>query len=153
MTDQEKQVGTQLRRLRLERDLSQKRLAERMAALGGPYEKWRQSTIDKTEKGLRPIRVNEMFDLAAVLGVAPEVLLTWEVSGEVLDAQIAEVEQEIRNAEQAHEEAREQLAGMEQVREASERAEREWAERVARRRATLEVLRRLRKNVQRAGAD
>jgi transcriptional regulator with XRE-family HTH domain len=148
---QEKQVGQQLRRLRDERHLSQQQLADQMKALGGPYQNWRQSTIYKIEHGERPLRVNEMFDLAGVLGVPPEVLLTFDVNAAVLDSQIAQTRTLLTEAETEHDNAAKHLrefydrtAGQ---REMVELAERDTAMRATRYKATLEVLYRLRANL------
>jgi transcriptional regulator with XRE-family HTH domain len=148
--DHEKRVGQQLRRLREERGWSQQKMAQQVAALGGRYAKWRQGMIDKSEKGQRPIRVNELFDLAGVFGVGPEVLLAFDVDTDVLEVQIAETEALLREAETDHSNAAlhlqqyyERAAGQ---REMSELAERDSALRATRYRSALEVLYRLRAN-------
>jgi hypothetical protein len=53
--------------------MSQEALAAVMRRRG--YEGWQQSTIAKIERAARPLRVNELDDLAAVLGVGVAELL------------------------------------------------------------------------------
>lgn len=151
-TGPEKQIGKRIAALRGEHGWSQQKLADEMRALGGRYANWRQGMIDKTERGARPLRVNEMFDLASVLGIAPELLLEWEVSAEVLDGQIEEMQEQLHIAEVEHERVRGQLDNMNRMRVATELAERHWADRVARAKGTIDVLLRLRKNVQGRGS-
>jgi transcriptional regulator with XRE-family HTH domain len=145
--DKERQIGQQIQRLRAELGLSQQQLADRMKTLGEPYAKWRQSTIYKIEHGEKPLRVNELFDLATALGIGPEVLLSFDVSADVLDTQIYEMERDLREDEAKLAAAQKQLAEMDRLRSHTETGEREWAERVARRKGTLDVLRRLRANI------
>jgi transcriptional regulator with XRE-family HTH domain len=59
-------AGRQLRMLRLGRGWTQQEVANRMRKLG--YS-WQQSTIGKIETAQRPLRLNELSDLAATLGV------------------------------------------------------------------------------------
>jgi transcriptional regulator with XRE-family HTH domain len=146
--DKERQVGQQVQRLRIERGLSQHQLAEQMKPLGPQYEKWRQSTIYKIEHGDRPLRINEMFDLAGVLRVPPEVLLAFDVDADVLNSQIAETEALLKVAERDHEIAAKHLRDYYQdaaiTRQNLELRERDEAMRATRYRAALEVLYRMR---------
>lgn len=101
----EKQIGKRIGQLRSDRGWSQQKLADQMKAFGGRYANWRQGMVDKTERGARPLRVNEVFDFAAVLGVPPHILLGTtldEVDTETLDARIAEVEMLQKDAEEEH---------------------------------------------------
>jgi transcriptional regulator with XRE-family HTH domain len=152
---QERQVGRQLRRVREQRGLSQQDLADRMKSLGGPYTNWRQSTIYKIEQAARPLRINEMFDLAGALGVPPETLLAFDVDAAVLESQISETEELLRQAETAHAEAAEHLQAF-YDRSAHQRSmmelnERDTALRTTRFKATLEVLYRMRANLSQKG--
>jgi transcriptional regulator with XRE-family HTH domain len=65
-------LGLRLRRLRDARGMSQEQLARLMSVHGHP---WHQTTVAKTEAGARPIRVNEVIDLARVFGLKPGDLL------------------------------------------------------------------------------
>lgn len=105
--DYEKLIGLQLRSLRESRGLSQREVAEAMAALGAAYSRWRQSTVDKTEKALRPLRVNELRDFARVFGVPLEFLLDPLPEGPARDRII---DLELSMLRPAAEEARDQLA-------------------------------------------
>jgi len=60
-------AGRQLRMLRQGRGWTQQEVANRMRKLG--YS-WQQSTIGKIEAAQRPLRLNELADLAATLGVS-----------------------------------------------------------------------------------
>lgn len=61
----EKQGGKRIAELRTERKLSQAKLADLMKAHpSGRYANWRQGMIDKTGRGTRPLRVNEIADTA-----------------------------------------------------------------------------------------
>jgi transcriptional regulator with XRE-family HTH domain len=149
--DKEDQVGQQVQRLRIELGLSQHQLAERMKPISPQYAKWRQSTIYKIEHGDKPLRVNELFDLAAALGVGPEVLLAFNVDSDVLDAQIAEMEDGLRADEEKLAGLQEHAAQMEQLRSHSQLGVSEQAEIVARRRGALGIMRRLRANMSTEG--
>jgi transcriptional regulator with XRE-family HTH domain len=69
----EQRAGALVRERRGSLGLSQGALAAAMRRLG--YEGWQQSTIAKIEAASRPLRVNEVTDLAAVLGVDVAELL------------------------------------------------------------------------------
>jgi transcriptional regulator with XRE-family HTH domain len=69
----EQQAGARIKDRRVELGLSQGAVAEEMRRLGHP---WHQTTVVKTEAAGRPLRVNEVMDLAAVLGVT-----VWELMG------------------------------------------------------------------------
>jgi len=62
----EQLVGRQLRLLRQSRSWSQLEVAEKMRAYG--Y-KWSQATVTRLEAATRPIRLNELIDLAALYDV------------------------------------------------------------------------------------
>jgi transcriptional regulator with XRE-family HTH domain len=59
-------AGGQLRLLRQGRGWSQQEVADRMRNMGYT---WQQSTIGKIEAAQRPLRLNELADLAALFGV------------------------------------------------------------------------------------
>jgi transcriptional regulator with XRE-family HTH domain len=69
----EQQAGARIKDRRVELRLSQEAVAAEMRRLGHP---WHQTTVVKTEAAGRPLRVNEVMDLAAVLGVS-----VWELMG------------------------------------------------------------------------
>jgi transcriptional regulator with XRE-family HTH domain len=69
----EEQAGTRIKNRRIEIGLSQEAVAEEMRRLG---HLWHQTTVAKTEAAGRPLRVNEVVDLAAVLRVT-----VWELIG------------------------------------------------------------------------
>lgn len=60
-------VGENIRARRVAAHRSQQALADRMKALGLP---WHQTTVAKAESGERPIRVDELFALAAIFEVS-----------------------------------------------------------------------------------
>jgi transcriptional regulator with XRE-family HTH domain len=62
----EQQAGQRIKHWRGVRQLSQEQVAAEMRKLGHP---WHQTTVVKTEAAGRPLRLNEMTDLAAILGV------------------------------------------------------------------------------------
>ena len=64
------------------RHLSQTELCERLAEVGFPMH---QSVLARIESGQRPIRVDELFALAAALQVAPVYLLSGDLTGESVD--------------------------------------------------------------------
>lgn len=63
-----------LRELRKRRDWSANRLAERIAQLD-PATKLSRGTIAKIEGGVRPVRLDEVFIIAAALSVSPRWLM------------------------------------------------------------------------------
>jgi transcriptional regulator with XRE-family HTH domain len=65
-TEPERVLAANLREARKERGMTQKAVAEGMGFLGFSM---MHTTIAKIEAGERPIRVNESFGLAAVVGV------------------------------------------------------------------------------------
>src|SRR5688500_12823306 len=62
----EETVGANIKMLRAQRGLTQAELAEAMQGLG---HSWIQTTVAKTEAAARPLRLNEVADLAHVLRV------------------------------------------------------------------------------------
>jgi transcriptional regulator with XRE-family HTH domain len=69
----EQRAAARVRALRVAMSLSQGALAIEMRQRG--YSGWTQSTIAKLEAASRPLRVNELADLAAVLRTTVPVLL------------------------------------------------------------------------------
>jgi transcriptional regulator with XRE-family HTH domain len=68
----EETVGANIKAMRAQLGLTQAELAEAMQGLG---HSWIQTTVAKTEAADRPLRVNEVADLAKVLGVrVPELV-------------------------------------------------------------------------------
>ena len=66
MPTPEQLVGRQVRLLRQGRGWSQQEVAEKMRAYG--YQ-WSQATVTRLESASRPIRVNELADLAMLFSV------------------------------------------------------------------------------------
>src|SRR5690348_5148344 len=98
----EQQVGRRVGELRGNLGWLQAKLAEQMKAhSSGRYANWRQGMIDKTERGTRPLRVNEILDIAEVLGVTPDLLLApvlTDPDPASLDAQIQETQALLQEA-------------------------------------------------------
>lgn len=68
----ERRFGGVVRELREARGLSQAELARELGALGFEYH---QTTIGKLESGARPLRIGELYAMAAVFGVSATDLL------------------------------------------------------------------------------
>jgi transcriptional regulator with XRE-family HTH domain len=64
--DAERRADIQLRNLRVANGWSQREVAERMKAFG--YD-WQQATVARIEAASRPLRLNELLDLAALYNV------------------------------------------------------------------------------------
>lgn len=92
----EQAVGQRFKELRVAIGLSQTDAATHMAQHGWP---WYQSTVWRIESGAQALRVGELVDLAAVLGVPPGRLLE--------DAPLADLADERKRMERA---IREQIA-------------------------------------------
>ncbi len=115
--DVERQVIGRLRAVRTARRLSQRAVAEAMAARG--FEAWSQVTVSNCEAGHRPLRVGELAGLADVYGVPVAYLLT---PGEDDDrpaalatvvetsARLAEAMEAVQAAERRHTQAEAELA-------------------------------------------
>jgi transcriptional regulator with XRE-family HTH domain len=71
----ERQAGTKIKNRRAELGLSQEEVADGMRRLG---HSWHQTTVAKTEIAGRPLRLNELTDLARVLGVRASHLAATE---------------------------------------------------------------------------
>jgi transcriptional regulator with XRE-family HTH domain len=75
MPTPEQFIGRQVRMLRQINGWSQHDVAEKMRAYG--YQ-WSQATVTRLEAATRPIRLNELADLAALFGVpVPQFLEYW----------------------------------------------------------------------------
>jgi transcriptional regulator with XRE-family HTH domain len=89
----EQLVGRHVRAMRQERGWSQQDVAERMRAYG--Y-RWSQATVTRLETASRPIRVNELVDLAMLFGVrewdllSPQKDFSWD-DPDALARQIGEL--------------------------------------------------------------
>ena len=83
----EQLVGRQARLLRQGRRWSQQEVAQKMRAFG--YQ-WSPATVTRLEAATRPIRLNELVDLAALYGVPVTQLLESEVPDD-LDALNTEI--------------------------------------------------------------
>jgi transcriptional regulator with XRE-family HTH domain len=70
--DAERRAGVQLRKLREARGWSQREVSERMKPFG--YD-WQQTTVARIEAATRPLRLNELLDLAALFSVSLTDLL------------------------------------------------------------------------------
>jgi transcriptional regulator with XRE-family HTH domain len=71
----ERQAGTKIKNRRTELGMSQEQLSQEMRRLGHP---WHQTTVVKTEAAGRPLRLNELTDLARILGVRASHLAATE---------------------------------------------------------------------------
>lgn len=65
-------IGTNLARIRGERGLSLRKLAERLAEMGHPIG---TDALNRAEKGARHLRATEVVSLASALDVSPLALL------------------------------------------------------------------------------
>jgi transcriptional regulator with XRE-family HTH domain len=74
----EEVAGERIREIRTARHLTQSALANAMNALG---HSWHQTTVVKTEAAGRPLRLNEVTDLAGILGVDVSYLLSPPLTG------------------------------------------------------------------------
>jgi transcriptional regulator with XRE-family HTH domain len=73
MQDPETYAGGALRTWRTARGMSQQQVADALARRG--CDSWRQTTVARTEAARRPLRLNELIALAAVLEVGVDKLL------------------------------------------------------------------------------
>jgi transcriptional regulator with XRE-family HTH domain len=71
----ERQAGTKIKTRRMELGMSQEAVADEMRRLG---HSWHQTTVAKTEIAGRPLRLNELTDLARILGVRASHLAATE---------------------------------------------------------------------------
>lgn len=78
-SDVSKSTGRAIQFAREYRRLSQTELCEKVGQLGVPLH---QSVLARMENGDRPIRVDELFAVAAALDVAPVFLLSGDLVGE-----------------------------------------------------------------------
>lgn len=98
----EELAGRLLRLLRQGRGWSQQEVAARMKRFG--YN-WQQSTVGKIEAAQRPLRVNELADLAIIFDIPvtqllePQLLLGDEDDLRALEAEIARLEEEQKRLE------------------------------------------------------
>jgi transcriptional regulator with XRE-family HTH domain len=115
----EETVGANIKLLRAQRGLTQAELAEAMRGLG---HSWGQTTAAKTEAADRPLRLNEVADLAQVLRVRlPELVSTdtdWTLRSIIstqemygthakrLESEIEELTQQVEAKKQSLEETR-----------------------------------------------
>lgn len=99
-------AGRQLAWLREERGWSQAEVARRMEASG--YH-WHQTTVGRIESGKRPLRLNELVQLAAMFGVSPIRLIVPNVTPDRLSDDIKAVEDARSDIVGRLEEARDQL--------------------------------------------
>ena len=93
MPTPEQLVARQLRLLRQGRGWSQQEVAEKMQAYG--YQ-WSQATVTRLESASRPIRLNELADLAILYGVPIGQFLEPEVQDFAWD-DLDALEREIAN--------------------------------------------------------
>lgn len=79
-------AGRELQRLRIARGWSQEEAARQMDAYG--YD-WHQTTVSKIEAAQRPLRLNELADLASLYGVPLDALLSElpQIDSETLENQ------------------------------------------------------------------
>lgn len=132
----EQLVGRQVRLLRQGRGWSQQEVAEKMQAYG--YQ-WSQATVTRLESASRPIRVNELADLAKLFGVPATQFLdsrARDFAWDDLDA----LEREIEELTAERREIREHLDRQEALAEEAARGRASVAGHLARVDSRLEVL-------------
>jgi transcriptional regulator with XRE-family HTH domain len=132
----EQLVGRQVRLLRQGRGWSQQEVAEKMQAYG--YQ-WSQATVTRLESASRPIRVNELADLARLFGVPATQFLdsrARDFAWDDLDA----LEREIEELTAERREIREHLDRQEALAEEAARGRASVAGHLARVDSRLEVL-------------
>lgn len=132
----EQLVGRQVRLLRQGRGWSQQEVAEKMQAYG--YQ-WSQATVTRLESASRPIRVNELADLARLFGVPATQFLdsrARDFAWDDLDA----LEREIEELTAERREIRERLDRQEALAEEAARGRASVAGHLARVDSRLEVL-------------
>jgi transcriptional regulator with XRE-family HTH domain len=131
MSDRDKEtaearVGAQLKAMRAKLGLTQAELAEAMQGLG---HSWMQTTVAKTEAADRPVRLNEVADLAKILGVSLPHLVSSEtdwkagvIQGQLdrwwahamrLKAEVDELDRQVAAKTQAFEEAEKRVRELE----------------------------------------
>jgi transcriptional regulator with XRE-family HTH domain len=98
--DAEKRAGIQVHNLRVAHGWSQREVAERMKPFG--YN-WQQATVARIESATRPLRLNELLDLAALFHVSLTDLLVPPMGRDSLE----QVRQEKKALELALEQAEE----------------------------------------------
>ena len=138
--DPEVTAGKRLRELRINREWSQRRVADEMAKYG--YE-WRQSTVGKIEAAARPLRFREAVDLAALFGVNLSTLLAdaSRLTPEAIEANIVAQEERLAEAQKQIAAARVNLDGLTERRERAAANVKEWERVAASAEMTLELLR------------
>jgi transcriptional regulator with XRE-family HTH domain len=105
-------AGQEIRGLRIARGWSQQEVAMKMRGFG--YS-WNQTMVSKIEAGTRPLRVNELADLAQLFAVPVAQLLLPQVSLEEAEKEIAELEPALKAAEARAAEAEAALKAMEEL--------------------------------------
>lgn len=122
----EEVVGANVKALRAKMGLTQAELAEAMHGLG---HSWIQTTVAKTEGADHPLRLNEVADLAKILGISvPDMVSTkndWDlrvIQGQLertnvhalrLTAEIADLDEQATAKKQALEEAQKRISELE----------------------------------------
>ena len=104
-------VGRQVRLLRQVRGWSQQDVAEKMQAYG--YQ-WSQATVTRLEAATRPIRLNELTDLAALFGIPVRQFLEFPGPDSVLD-DLDALKTEIKSLEDKHAELQDRLRGAQEA--------------------------------------
>ena len=103
----EQLVGRQVRLLRQVRNWSQLEVAEKMQAYG--YQ-WSQATVARLEAATRPIRLNELPDLAALFGIPVRQFLDIQGTDFEFD-DLDALRREITSLEGKHAELQKDLQG------------------------------------------
>jgi transcriptional regulator with XRE-family HTH domain len=132
----EQLVGRQVRLLRQGRGWSQQEVAEKMRAFG--Y-KWSQATVTRLESATRPIRVNELADLAMLFSVPATQFLDSKIQELALD-DLDALEHEVEKLTAERREVREHLNHQEALAEAAAQRRGAIAAQLARIDGRLEVL-------------
>jgi transcriptional regulator with XRE-family HTH domain len=136
MPTPEQLVARQLRLLRQGRGWSQQEVAEKMRAYG--YQ-WSQATVTRLESASRPIRLNELADLAILYGVPVTQFLQSDVPDFEWD-DLGALEREITNLTAQRDGLRERMEVADAAASSLERERAEAAAYIARIDGRLEAL-------------
>jgi transcriptional regulator with XRE-family HTH domain len=139
MPSPEQRVGQHLRVLRQRRGWSQQEVAERMRAYG--YD-WSQAIITRLESASRPMRLNEISDLALLFEIPVRELLGFEAPDDLdaTDREIAELVTMHTQLQDRLSQAHSRVAGLQEALSEAQQYEAEAAAAMVRVDARIEVL-------------
>ncbi len=133
----EQLAGRQVRLLRQSMGWSQLDVAEKMRPFG--YE-WSQATVTRLEAATRPIRLNELADLAVLFGIPLSQFLPFGAPPEFEWDDLEAFEREVAKLKERHSRLREQIADADATASGLARARAEAAAELARIEGQLEGL-------------